>query len=83
MGLYSREDSVMANRQDYARLLQMMLGQGGPNPYMGLDLRNRIRDGWDRFQAQYFPNQYNNMMYYIPDANNESANNLANMVYNY
>ena len=55
----------MASTQDYARLLRLMLGQGGPNPYMGLDLRNRIGDAWNRFQAQYFPNQYNNMMYNV------------------
>ena len=81
LGLYSRKDSVMASRQDYARLLQMMLGQGGPNPYMGLNLRNNIGDALGRFQAKYFPNQYNNMMYYIPDEYSEPANELARRVY--
>ena len=72
----------MTTYQDLQRVARMLMGQGGPNPYMGLDLRNRLRDGWDRFQAQYFPNQYNNMMYYIPDANDAGANALANRMYN-
>lgn len=72
----------MANYQDLQRIARILMGQGGPNPYMGLNLRNRLRDGWDRFQAQYFPSQYNNMMYYIPDANDVGANELANRMYN-
>ena len=76
----------MANRnysmQDIQRIARMLMGQGSPNPYMGLDLRNRLGDWWNRTQAQYFPNQYNNMLYYIPDANDEYANKLADRVYN-
>ena len=45
----------MASGQDYLRLLQLMLGQGGPNPYMGLGLRDRAREGWDNFAQQYLP----------------------------
>jgi hypothetical protein len=45
----------MASGQDYLRLLRLMLGQGGPNPYMGLGLRDRAREGWDRFAQQYLP----------------------------
>ena len=45
----------MASYQDYARLLQLMLGQGGPNPYMGLGLRDRVREGWDNFAQRYLP----------------------------
>ena len=72
----------MANYQDLQRVARMLMGQGGPNPYMGLNLGERFRDGWDRFQAQYFPNQYNNMMYYIPDANDVYANKWAQDMYN-
>ena len=72
----------MTTFQDLQRVARMLMGQGGPNPYMGLDLRNKLRDGWDRFQAQYFPNQYNNMMYYIPDVHDVGANALANRMYN-
>ena len=45
----------MASGQDYRRLLQMMLGQGRPNPYMGLDLRSRLQNRWDNFAQQYLP----------------------------
>ena len=45
----------MASRQDYARLLQIMLGNGGPNPYMGLDLRGRLQNSWDNFAQRYLP----------------------------
>lgn len=72
----------MATYQDLQRVAQMLMGQGSPNPYMGLDLRGRLADGWNRFQAQYFPNQYNNMMYYIPDANDAYANKWAMDQYN-
>lgn len=73
----------MASGQDYRRLLQMMLGQGGPNPYMGLDLRNRLGDYISRMQARYFPNQYNNMLNYIPDDTDVYANKWAMDRYSY
>lgn len=75
----------MASKQDFARLLNLMLGNGNPNPYMGLDIRGQLEkvgDAWNRFQAQHFPNQYNNMLYYIPDANDVGANQLADRIYN-
>lgn len=37
--------------QDLQRLARLLIGQGGPNPYMGLDLRS----GWDNFAQQYLP----------------------------
>lgn len=45
----------MANRnysmQDIARVARMLMGQGAPNPYMGLDLRSK----WDNFAQRYLP----------------------------
>ena len=45
----------MANYQDLQRVARMLMGQGGPNPYMGLGLRDRIREGWDNWAQRYLP----------------------------
>ena len=45
----------MANYQDLQRVARMLMGQGGPNPYMGLDIRGRLGNAWDNFAQQYLP----------------------------
>lgn len=40
---------------DVQRVARMLFGQGGPNPYMGLDLRGQLREGWDNFSSRYLP----------------------------
>ena len=74
----------MASGQDYRRLLQMMLGQGGPNPYMGLDLRNRLQNRWDNFAQQYLPQAPGMQKELFPmfDENDPFAYELMKKVYN-
>ena len=55
VGLLNREVYIMATYQDLQRLARMLMGQGGPNPYMGLGLRDRAREGWDNFAQQFLP----------------------------
>lgn len=40
---------------DIQRVARMLFGQGAPNPYMGLDLRGQLREGWDNFAGRYLP----------------------------
>ena len=74
----------MANRQDYARLLNLMLGNGGPNPYMGLDLRGRLQNGWDNFAQRYLPQAPGMQRELFPqyDENDPYAYEIMKKVYN-
>ena len=86
MGLHSRKDDVMASRQDYTRVLQMMLGQGAPNPYMGLDIRGRINDWWNNFSQNNLPQapgmQKELFQEWYPD-DNQAKYDLMMKYYNY
>lgn len=45
----------MANYQDLQRVARMLMGQGGPNPYMGLDIRGQLGNWWDNFSQNHLP----------------------------
>jgi len=45
----------MASYQDLQRVAKMLMGQGAPNPYMGLDIRGRINDWWNNFSQNNLP----------------------------
>ena len=45
----------MANYQDLQRVARMLMGQGGPNPYMRLDVRGQLGNWWDNFSQNYLP----------------------------
>ena len=45
----------MTNYQDLQRVAKMLMGQGGPNPYMGLDIRGQLGNWWDNFSQNYLP----------------------------
>lgn len=72
----------MDRTRQIGQILNYIFGNGAPAPYMGLDLRGQVGDWVQRKQAQYFPNKYNNMLYYIPDEYDTGANGLANLIYN-
>ena len=45
----------MTTYQDLQRVAKMLMGQGGPNPYMGLDIRGQLGNWRDNFSQNYFP----------------------------
>lgn len=45
----------MKTYQDLQRVARMLMGQGGPNPYMGLDVRGQLGNWWDNFSQNYLP----------------------------
>ena len=45
----------MTNYQDLQRVAKMLMGQGGPNPYMGLDIRGQLGNWWNNFSQNYLP----------------------------
>ena len=74
----------MTTYQDLQRVARMLMGQGGPNPYMGLDLRGRLQNRWDNFARQYLPQAPGMQRELFPmfDENDPFAYELMRKTYN-
>lgn len=67
---------------EYLKVLQAMMGRN-PYPYMSLDWGNQAKEWLAKQQAMRFPNQYNNILYYLPDENDPYVNKWTQDRYNY
>ena len=74
----------MTTYQDLQRVARMLMGQGGPNPYMGLDVRGQLGNWWDNFSQNYLPQAPGMQRELFPmlDENDPFAYELMRKTYN-